>query len=387
MPFEPEVAIAFAATIGAIWSAAIEARAITAIAGDDGATLPGRGCPEPGSDRGRIGPGFGQPIRRGLTMVVPYPAGGPRTRWDASWRVDAGILGQPVVIENVSGAGGAIGVGRVARAAADGYTLSLGHVQTHVINAATQTLPYDVVKDFEPVSLLADTPQWIVAKSAFPAASLQEMIAWMKANPGKATVGAVGVGGPTDIAAIYFQKADGHQLPARALSRRRPTGAGPGGRTDRPHVRPGRELPGPRSRRTAQGLCGPRRKRVVGRARRPHHGRSGRAGLHSSFWHGLWVPKGTPKEVVAKLHAAVVEALADPALVETLRRHRPGNLAARAADAGGACRHAEGRDRAVVADHQGGEHQVSRSSGCRARLSLRTAMASAPRPAECSATA
>src|SRR5262245_64261793 len=140
---------------------------------------------------------------RPITMVVPYPAGGPS---DTLGRILAesmrGFLGQPVVIENVSGAGGAIGVGRVARAAPDGYMPTLGHVQTHVINAATQTLQYDVVKDFEPVSLLADTPQWVVAKSAFPAASLQEMITWMKANPGKATVGAVGVGGPTDIAAI-----------------------------------------------------------------------------------------------------------------------------------------------------------------------------------------
>ena len=98
---------------------------------------------------------------RPITMVVQYPAGGPS---DTLGRILAesmrGFLGQPVVIENVSGAGGAIGVGRVARAAGDGYTLSLGHVQTHVINAATQTLQYDVVKDFEPVSLLADTPQW-----------------------------------------------------------------------------------------------------------------------------------------------------------------------------------------------------------------------------------
>ena len=125
---------------------------------------------------------------RPITMVVPYPAGGPS---DTLGRILAeamrASLGQPVVIENVSGAGGAIGVGRVARASPDGYTLSLGHVQTHVINAATQTLQYDVVKDFEPVSLLADTPQWIVARSAFPATSLADMIAWMKANPGKAT--------------------------------------------------------------------------------------------------------------------------------------------------------------------------------------------------------
>jgi len=254
---------------------------------------------------------------RPVTMVVPYPAGGPS---DTLGRVLAesmrGFLGQPVVIENVSGAGGAIGVARVARAAPDGYTLSLGHVQTHVINAATQTLQYDVVKDFEPVSLLADTPQWVVAKSAFPAASLQEMIAWMKANPGKATVGAVGVGGPTDIAAIYFQKHTGTSfqlVPYR--------GGAPlvqdlvAGQIDLTfgqaanylaHVRGGRL-------KAYAVLAG---KRWWAAADVPTMDEAGVPGLHSSFWHGLWVPKGTPKDVVAKLHAAVVEALADPALVK-----------------------------------------------------------------------
>jgi tripartite-type tricarboxylate transporter receptor subunit TctC len=254
---------------------------------------------------------------RPLTMVVPYPAGGPS---DTLGRILAesmrGFLGQPVVIENVSGAGGAIGVGRVARAAADGYTLSLGHVQTHVINAATQTLQYDVVKDFEPVSLLADTPQWVVARGAFPAASLQEMIAWMKANPGKATVGAVGVGGPTDIAAIYFQKHTGTSfqlVPYR--------GGAPlvqdlvAGQIDLTfgqaanylgHVRGGRL-------KAYAVLAG---KRWWAAPDVPTMDEAGVPGLHSSFWHGLWVPKGTPKDVVAKLHAAVVEALADPALVK-----------------------------------------------------------------------
>jgi len=254
---------------------------------------------------------------RPLTMVVPYPAGGPS---DTLGRVLAeamrGFLGQPVVIENVSGAGGAIGVGRVARAAPDGYTLSLGHVQTHVINAATQSLPYDVVKDFEPVALLADTPQWIVAKATFPAASLQEMIAWMKANPGKATVGAVGVGGPTDIAAIYFQKQTGTSfqlVPYR--------GGAPlvqdlvAGQIDLTfgqaanylaHVRGGR----------LKAYVVLAEKRWWAAPDVPTMDEAGVPGLHSSFWHGLWVPKGTPKDVVAKLHAAVVEALADPALVK-----------------------------------------------------------------------
>ena len=295
---------------------------------------------------------------RPVTMVVPYPAGGPS---DALGRILAeamrGVLGQTVVIENVSGAGGAIGVGRVARAAADGYTLSLGHVQTHVINAATQTLPYDVVKDFEPVTLLADTPQWVAARSTFPAQTLAEMIAWMKANPGKATVGTVGVGGPTDIAAIHFQNLTGTSfqlVPYR--------GGAPlvqdlvAGQIDLTfgqaanylaHVRGGR----------LKAYAVLAKQRWWAAPDVPTIDEAGVPGIYGSFWHGLWVPKGTPKEIIARLHAAVVEALADPIIGETVQGRRPGNLAARAADAGGARRPAEGRDRAVVADHQGGEHQ------------------------------
>ena len=233
---------------------------------------------------------------RPITMVVPYPAGGPS---DTLGRILAeamrASLGQPVVIENVSGAGGAIGVARVARASPDGYTLSLGHVQTHVINAATQTLPYDVVKDFEPVSLLADTPQWIVARSAFPATSLADMIAWMKANPGKATAGAVGVGGPTDIAAIYFQKHTGTNfqlVPYR--------GGAPlvqdlvAGQIDLTfgqaanylgHVRGGR----------LKAYAVLAKERWWAAPDVPTMDEAGVPGFYSSFWHGLWVPKGTPK--------------------------------------------------------------------------------------------
>jgi tripartite-type tricarboxylate transporter receptor subunit TctC len=133
---------------------------------------------------------------RPITIVVPFPAGGPM---DSLARILAEhmrrSLGQPVIIENVSGASGSIGVGRVARAAPDGHTVSIGHWGTHVVNGASYQLPYDVVKDFEPVSLLADTPQWIVARKTLPPKDLRELIAWLKENPGKATAGTVGVGG------------------------------------------------------------------------------------------------------------------------------------------------------------------------------------------------
>ena len=123
---------------------------------------------------------------RSITLVVPYPAGGPS---DTLARIVAdrteAALGQTVIIENVTGAGGSIGTGRVARAAPDGYTFNLGHIQTHVINAATQNLQYDVVKDFEPVALIADTPQWLVARKNLPAEDVKGFIAWLKSSTGK----------------------------------------------------------------------------------------------------------------------------------------------------------------------------------------------------------
>src|SRR5580692_12879561 len=130
-----------------------------------------------------------------ITIIVPYPAGGPT---DTIARLLAermqAALGQTIIVENVSGAGGAIGVGRVAHAAPDGYTLSIGHVRTHVFNAAILKLDYDVVKDFAPISLIADTPIWIIARKTLPADDLKGLVAWLKAQNGKATMGTVGVG-------------------------------------------------------------------------------------------------------------------------------------------------------------------------------------------------
>ena len=137
---------------------------------------------------------------RPITIVVPFPAGGPT---DALARVLAermkAALGQSVIVENPTGAAGTIGTGRVARAAPDGYTVILGHWQTHVVNGATYTLPFDVVKDFEPISLVADCPVWFVAKAALLPKDLKELVVWMKENPGKATVGIGGVGGGADV--------------------------------------------------------------------------------------------------------------------------------------------------------------------------------------------
>src|SRR5215468_10924337 len=139
---------------------------------------------------------------RPITVVVPYPAGGPT---DTLARILADhmrtSLGQSVIVENVTGGGGSIGVGRVARAAADGYTLSIGHWNTHVVNGATMSLAYDVLRDFAPISLLADTPIWMVARKTLPPKDLTGLIAWLKQNPGKATAGTVGVGAASDVMA------------------------------------------------------------------------------------------------------------------------------------------------------------------------------------------
>ena len=252
---------------------------------------------------------------RPVTLIVPYPAGGPS---DTLARVLAegmrGVLGQPVIVENVSGAGGSVGTGRVARSAPDGYMLSLGHVQTHVINGATQNLNYDVVKDFEPVTLIADTPQWLVAKAAFPASNLKELVAWLKANPGKASAGTVGVGGPTDIAGIYFQRHTGTTfqfVPYR--------GGAPliqdliAGQIDFTFGQAANYL-GPVRAGTLKPYAVLAAKRWWAAPDVPTIQEAGGPEIISTFWHGLWVAKGTPKDIVAKLNAAVSQALDDPAV-------------------------------------------------------------------------
>ena len=256
---------------------------------------------------------------RPISVIVPFPAGGPT---DALARVLAermkGSLGQSIVIENVTGAAGTIGVGRVARAAPDGYTVSIGHWQTHVINGATYTLPYDVTKDFEPVSLVADNPIWIVAKAALPPNNFAEFIAWLKDNPGKVTVGIGGVGGGADVVGTYFQKNTGtgfQFVPYR--------GAAPmiqdlvAGQIDLTFTQVASAL--------AQVRGGQLKAYVVMAKERwaatpdtPTIDEVGLPGLYASFWHGLWLPKGTPKEVIAKLHAAVVETLADTSVRQRL---------------------------------------------------------------------
>jgi tripartite-type tricarboxylate transporter receptor subunit TctC len=257
---------------------------------------------------------------RPITMVVPYPAGGPT---DTIARVLADrmktALGQPVIIENIAGAGGSIGVGRVAHAAPDGYMLSIGHVQTHVLNGATMTLSYDVVNDFAPVSLIADTPIWIVARKSLPADDLKGFIAWLKASDGKANAGTVGVGGPTDIAGLIFQKQTGtifQSVPYR--------GGAPllqdllSGEVDFAFGQAATYLGQVHAGQLkAYAVLTPTRWWAAPEV--PTLDELGVAGVHATFWHGIWAPKGTPADVIAKLNAAIVESLADPLVQKRFR--------------------------------------------------------------------
>lgn len=256
---------------------------------------------------------------RPVTMIVPYATGGST---DAIGRIVAermrSSLGQAVVAENVTGANGSIGVGRAARAAPDGYTISLGAWPTHVVNGAIMSLNYDVLNDFEPVALLPTQPLVIVAKKALPPQSLKELVAWLKANPDKAAQGHAGVGSTAHIGGVFFQKQTGTRftfVPYR--------GGGPAmqdliaGQIDLmfdpagsavPHVLAG----------SIKAFAVTGKNRLVAAPDLPTVDEAGLPGLYISLWHALWVPKGTPKDVIARLNAAAVEAMADPAVQKRL---------------------------------------------------------------------
>jgi len=250
---------------------------------------------------------------RPVTIIVPVPPGGVA---DPIARILADhltvTLGQPVVIENVTGAGGSIGVSRAARAAPDGYTVSIGNWLSHVGASAVYPVQYDVLKDFEAVSLLTNSPILITARKDFPANDLKELIAWLKANPDKATAATVGAGSASQVSGVYFQRATGTRfqfVPYR--------GGGPAvqdevaGHVDLMFNEATGAMPYVLSRqvKTYAVLA---RTRWFAAPEIPTSEELGVPGINISFWHGLWVPKGTSKEIVAKLNGAVVAALADP---------------------------------------------------------------------------
>jgi tripartite-type tricarboxylate transporter receptor subunit TctC len=253
---------------------------------------------------------------RPITMVVPFAAGGPN---DTIGRIlierVRGSLGQPVIIENVAGANGTIGVGRVARAAPDGYTLSIGSFNSHVVNGAIYALAYDVLKDFEPVALLSSSGgSLIVARKALPANDLVGLIAWLKANPDKALAGTPGVGSSGQVFGVFFQNVTGTRF-AHVPYR----GSAPAmqdliaGQIDMMIETPVTAIPQLRAG-TVKAYAITAKSRLAAVPDIPTVDEAGLPGFYTSAWYALWVPRGTPNNIIGKLNAAAVDALADPAV-------------------------------------------------------------------------
>jgi tripartite-type tricarboxylate transporter receptor subunit TctC len=227
-------------------------------------------------------------------------------------------LGQTVVVENVTGAAGSIGVGRVARAAPDGYTVGIGHWSTHVVNGAVYQLQYDLLKDFEPVALIASNPQLLVTKNAVPAANLKELVAWVKANSDKVSAGTAGIGAASHVGGIYFQNLIGAKLQFIPYRGTAPAlQALMGGQIDLMFDQASNSLPQVRSGKI-RAYAVTAKSRLPAAPEIPTVDEAGLPGLYIAIWHGIWVPRGTPREVVAKLNAAIVESLADPSVRQRL---------------------------------------------------------------------
>ena len=252
-------------------------------------------------------------------MVLPFAAGGPT---DTLARIIAArmqiSLGQPVIIENVSGAAGTIGVGRVARAAPDGYTISVGPMNSHVLTGAIYKLPFDLLKDFEPVALLANNPSVIVSKKDVPAKDLKELIAWVKANQDKVLVGTSGVGAATHLGGILFEKLTGTRVQFVPFR-----GTGPSmqalvaGQIDLIFDQLSSSLPQLHAG-TIRSYAVMAQTRAAAAPDIPTVDEAGLPQFYLPVWHGMWVPKGTPKGIIGKLNGAVVESLADATVRQRL---------------------------------------------------------------------
>lgn len=256
---------------------------------------------------------------KSVTIIVPFAAGGPS---DALARILGdrmkASLGQTFVVENITGAAGSIAVGRAVRAAPDGYTISFGHLGTHVANGAIYSLPYDLLTDLDPVALLPSNPMVVVSRGNLPATNLKELLAWLKANEAKATAGTAGAGSGAHIAGVYLQSLTGLRLqyvPYR--------GTGPalndlvGGQIDIIVDQASNSMQQIRSGRI-RAYAITDSKRLKAAPEIPTAEEAGLPGFHMTLWSGLWVPKGTPKDIVAKLNAAAVEAMADPTVQKRL---------------------------------------------------------------------
>jgi tripartite-type tricarboxylate transporter receptor subunit TctC len=253
---------------------------------------------------------------RPISIIVPFTPGGPV---DTVARLVTehmrGTLGQPFVVENVSGAGGSIGVGRVARATPNGYTIGMGDIGTYVLNGAVYQLPYDLMTDLEPVALLASSPLLILTRNSMPAKDLKELAAWLKANQGKVSQGHLGAGTLAHLCGLDMQRtmaAEWAFVPYR--------GAAPAlqdlasGQIDLICAAPGGSSLGLVRSGQIKAYAVMAATRLDSAPEIPTADEAGLPNLHLSFWQALWAPKGTPKDMIAKLNAAAVAAMADPAV-------------------------------------------------------------------------
>ena len=256
---------------------------------------------------------------RPITVIVPASAGGPT---DAIGRILAermgALLGQTIVIDNVSGASGSIGVGKVAQAQPDGYTLGIGQWSHYVLNGAIYSLQYDLLADFAPISLVVTGPMMLVSKKSLPADDLKGLIAWLKANADKASAGTGGVGSPPHISGIFFQKMTDTRfqfVPYR--------GTAPAmrdlvaGQIDFMFDQASNVLPQLQGG-TIKAFAVTAKERLPSAPQVPTVDEAGLPDLYISVWHGLWAPKATPKDVIGKLNGAAVAALADPSVRQKL---------------------------------------------------------------------
>ena len=256
---------------------------------------------------------------RPITMVLPFAAGGPT---DTLMRIIGArmqvLLGQPVIIENVSGAAGTISLGRVARAASDGYTISVGPMNSHVLTGAIYRLPFDLLNDFEPVALLANNPSVIVSKKDVPARDLKELIAWVKANRDKVLVGTSGVGAATHLGGILFENLTDTRVQFVPFR-----GAGPAmqalvaGQIDLVFDQLSNSLPQLQAG-TIKSYAVMAETRAIAAPDIPTVDEAGLTKLYLPVWNGMWAPKGTPKDIIRKLNKAVVESLADTTVRQRL---------------------------------------------------------------------
>ncbi|MEA2918767.1 MAG: hypothetical protein QOJ15_10848 [Bradyrhizobium sp.] len=256
---------------------------------------------------------------RAITLVVPFPVGGPT---DTIGRVIAeglqSSLGQPVIIENAPGATGSVGTGKVARAEADGHTLILGTIATHVFNGAAYPLKYDVVADFEPISLIAFDPQIIVVRKELPVADLAQLIAWLKANPDKATAGTAGVGSTSHVSAVKFQALTGTRfrfIPYRGLAPAMQDLVA--GHIDILFDLAANSVPQIRAQ-SVKPLAVTSSVPLASAPDIPTVDQAGLAGFYFVNWHAIWAPRGTPTEMTTRLNAAVRQTLTDQRVLKRL---------------------------------------------------------------------